>query len=144
MNNLKFRAWDKKLKEMARVVSLSFYDEKSPYKGGSTESFLYFPRLENTALRSFSEIVLEQYTGLKDKNGIEICVGDIVDTHDDEHNSSKLIIEFREGNYVGVDDNVGYEEPISNHQYKDWEVIGNVHENGELLATIYESTPAKR
>lgn len=122
MRELKFRAWLKHENWYVEIEKINFVKNYYSY--------------EDKHFCTQHDIVLEQYAGLKDKNGIEICEGDIVDTYDDEYNSSKLKIEFREGNYVGVDNNVGYEEPISNHHYKGWEIIGNIHENADLINVI--------
>jgi uncharacterized phage protein (TIGR01671 family) len=77
-----------------------------------------------------NDLVIMQYTGLKDKNGVEIYEGDIVEIK--EIGSDKFTVNFRNGCFW-VD-------------YKAWEillwtcvknndakVIGNIYENGNLL-----------
>jgi uncharacterized phage protein (TIGR01671 family) len=63
MRNIKFRAWEKNLKEIIPVNNIDFAS-----------------RMINTgsAWRLFDEIELMQYTGLNDKNGNKIYEGDIV------------------------------------------------------------------
>ena len=71
------------------------------------------------------DYVLEQCTGLKDKNGKLIYEGDIVLVED-----NKCPIEWESENArYNV---VGYGE-IAYLNYNDIEVIGNIHENPELL-----------
>lgn len=88
-----------------------------------------------------------QYTGLMDKNGKRIFEGDMIKPFDDE--IDKMVVEFRQGQFLlcsygerGYMAEYGWEEsgnygcfeaePLSNYG-DDIEVIGNIHDNPELL-----------
>lgn len=131
--DIKFRSWHRKLKSM-----FSWEDIKSHL---------------NTAFNG-SDCILMQYTGIKDKNGFEIYDGDIVKMHwgmmlDMTNNNVDIwrnhAITFCRGD-VGPcrGENVMYwrlGDCANLWDGKDVEVIGNIHENPELLAKgeYYES-----
>lgn len=88
-----------------------------------------------------------QYTSLKDKNGKRIFEGDMIKPFDDE--VDKMVVEFHHGQFLlclygerGYMAEYGWEEegnygcfeaePLSSYG-DDIEVIGNVHDNPELL-----------
>jgi len=78
--------------------------------------------------------ILMQYTGLKDKNGVEIYEGDIINFEHDNKFHVIYYIVFRECNFAITD----YKSKIHNFwlgskRIKDLEIIGNIYENPELL-----------
>lgn len=78
------------------------------------------------------DIVLMQYTGLTDKNGVEIYEGDIVKWQAGLVSGTNAII-YNDGSYcidsTFQDDMSIYQSYASNAL----EVIGNIHQNPELL-----------
>ena len=119
MRELKFRAWDNLEKRMRKAVSLHWQGDKlvSAKLEGDNEPIPIKGRLE-----------IEQYTGLRGRNGAEIYEGDIVDFSsysecDYLDDAGPKVFKFP--------DDYAYLSSMDN-----LEVIGNVHENPELLKRL--------
>lgn len=75
---------------------------------------------------------LMQYTGLKDKNGVEICEGDVIKaTITFMSFQLKGQVVFERGYFgICVPDN---DETLPLYGLSDFEVLGNIYENPELV-----------
>ena len=122
MEGINFRAWDIKTESMRDVLVLDWANGLIDLSGGIIE-------------RRPHEVILMQYTGLKDKNGVEICEGDIVETvYNGEVFAGVVVYDLSEVDFKVTD---GKEKYGRNFQYLAGndknEVIGNIYENQELL-----------
>jgi len=134
---IKFRVWDKKDNLMSRPFGLG-------YRNIVTEDEYYI--CDDSDL-SAEEIEVMEYTGLKDKNGVEIYEGDIVERNMDFWSDSRdiggrqyikkqLIYQIQWGKWCYVKLDKGGKLPHSAFdiiEAREYEIIGNIFENPELL-----------
>jgi uncharacterized phage protein (TIGR01671 family) len=137
MNNIefKFRAWNQ--------------FEKCFYTKPFLISYTGLPFIYNEEHRHIEDfdvvnpamgLIIQQYTGLKDKNGKKIYEGDILSSRqanfpvntnyeifiaEVKFGNGRFYANFRSGLYEIVD--------LLAEQYTDLEIVGNVFENPELL-----------
>lgn len=118
----KFRAWEKKLKEMITVSTIDFR------KGMINTDSLW---------RYFHEVELMQYTGLTDKNGREIYEGDILRLLNSDvlcevvyetPSFCRRWLNPKVSNVRGVEI-----ESMAHNTHVAYEVIGNIYEHKQLL-----------
>ena len=123
----KFRAWMKSLKWMCDVTNISF-DSKfvDICQQGDTERYTEMSV-------EFDEIELMQSTGLFDRNGKEVFIGDIVKCTRGCSHEVYLEKEYG-GTFIGGMPAVYLKGLLSGYAWtEDEEIIGNIYENKELL-----------
>lgn len=100
---------------------------------GKASSILAFAEM------SPDKYIVEQYTGLKDANGKEIYVGDIVKSSYKyaQPKISQVIMEYGNSYILGEDLATGNEMLVSDH-INEIEVISNMHENLYLLEAQHD------
>ncbi|EGO6670397.1 YopX family protein [Enterococcus faecalis] len=154
----KFRAWDKRSKEMWKVSTLHIEDEYVDlFKKNIYENPL------NDPWAKFGDVILMQSTGFKDDNGVEIFEGDVANIHwfytnydpetlgaiENEATAEKVVITKEFGNlgfcWNSGDDWVDLATlalTVQLHE-ESFELLGNVHENPELLEKASEEDDSK-
>lgn len=145
----KFRVWDKTENKMWNVETIYIEDEWVKVNDGSIYG------ITKDLVRDY---VLMQSTGLKDKNGVEIYEGDIIEFEDESFcypfddeaivetiNRAQVIIDKVKGifleNFMVKDSTIAkeykyyYDLPTSEKTifFKECSVVGNVFEDENLL-----------
>ena len=127
-----FKAWDKYHEMIVSIISIDF------------ENKIAYVEQENGDRYDihFDNLIFLQSTGLKDNNGVEIFEGDIVkvSVHNgfDYYDNEVCVVRksrFHSG-LVCIDPNNDMECRIFNQDVLEdyqYEVIGNIYENPELL-----------
>lgn len=129
MREIKFKAWDKNLKEIIPVHNIDFQNKMVNV---------------NSVCRLFDEVELMQFTGFHDKNNREIYDGDIVtnktkDFSGNGFRGKNLIMSVKwdqkECFYRLSVCNKGYFgfKKLTTSTSKDIEVVGNIYVNSDLL-----------
>lgn len=136
MEEIKFRAWDKRTKKLVLIDDLYWFEENGVHENGDC---------------GWS---IEQYTGLKDKNGKDEAyendqfrteINMSPDGISSAHNISFWIpvictIVFRNGSFVGKYEVVSHSEGKYNFTNRtgyvriptEIEIIGNIHEENKI------------
>lgn len=115
---IRFRVWDKAGKRYLENFCVYQY-------GNVSSDGMFLPR---------DEVVVEQDTGLKDRNGKPICQGDIMKYGGEVRWEHDICGEYGCVGFKGVSD--GHYSGEYDSRFD--EVIGNVNENPELLSGLAE------
>ena len=127
----KYRAWDVLAEKMIdEILMISFVRKEiiGKFSDGSTSVPLKFEDERNG-----EDVILMQSTGLKDKNGKEVFVGDIIKCTRGCLHEVYIEKEYG-GTYIGGMPAVylkGLREGYAWTEHE--EIIGNIYENPELL-----------
>lgn len=125
----KYRAWDSWRKRMS-IVDRIYIDTKGVRLYDDFGEYW----------RDFSDVILMQSTGLKDKNGQEIFEGDILTDEGCELDEfwSYVYVIFKGGMWYCMPvQSEGYSGPL-NEFNECYSVTGNVYQNQELLEVDHD------
>ncbi len=152
MKGLRFRVWNKEREYYLDETELAGITPDGRY-------ILYIEEEEVSKLEIEGNYIIEQYTGLKDKNGKEIYEGDILDFDKDFDDSAQRYVPYFDEKLAAFGFKIyGYQDYISESGSEEFEpemsligemenyereeiilytehinIIGNIHENHELL-----------
>lgn len=136
MRELKIRAWHKPYKQMCNVSMLQF-----DYDRTICAAVIIEKPFNDQRLVKIDDLIIEQFTGLKDKNGTEIYEGDIIVQKSLGSNKSgcRGKITYKEDHAAFMFEVYERGKPVmwlflsEFNPEKTCEVIGNIHENSELV-----------
>ena len=132
----KFRAWHIHKQIMCEVIRIDFEQGIITLDLETDDNEYYWMETD----WSFSDAEIMQYTGCRDKNGIEIYEGDVIKDKYDKI----WLVQWYVGAFVitnkipdsdGQTSTYSYFNNLSNHHFY-FEVIGNMWENPELLEVV--------
>ncbi len=133
---LKFRAWDKYSKKFIGLNKNDFFSIRNDGFIGINNSAVENPQ---------KNYILNQFTGLLDKNGKELFDGDIVKFR---HNADNIIggqTEIGEVNFYEQVLGFGFKTGVESWNWMnydedlfDFEIIGNIFENKNLAKKLWK------
>lgn len=135
---IKFRAWDSSLNLMGRVIEIDWVNNTPNYMRVQLFDDMSKVRHYHSA-NHIAEcgLEVEQYTGLKDADGVEVYENDLLETDWIIDSEGYFITELGQVVWRGN----GWKVLVDGNKYdliSAWEengfaVIGNIHQNPELL-----------
>jgi uncharacterized phage protein (TIGR01671 family) len=133
MREIRFRAWDKKLKKWISITQMNFDDK------GKLVYVYAAHNLYGKIDLPLSDLEIVRPSGLKDKNNKEIYEGDIVEIQQPAAYTHG-VVSFMEGSFAFTSEEYPNGERVTVHLHSvkyqsNWklEIIGNIYSNPELL-----------
>lgn len=130
LNRFRFRAWDKTRKSMVGGRgTYPDWDARITFDGVTCE-------IEGDFCEYRPEWILMQSTGLTDKNAVEIFEGDILRTLVTQSPCDQYCLEtvvWSNGGFMLEHPEISKLTPVAWPSHLAIEVIGNIHQNPELL-----------
>jgi len=130
MREIKFRAFTGEEMVILENSGLQYFDFEGSYSLGFTvdgyTGFWAHEQYDSVTEKS-NKYPIMHYTGLKDKNGVEIYEGDIVNSN---YFKNATVVFWRYGWHFNTGKDNHHSFNTASHSF---EVIGNIHENPELL-----------
>ena len=130
-----YGGWDDKDQMFYEIRDIDFYDEDVTVWGCHNKDC---GTCDDTY--KMEDVEVMQYTGCRDKNGLEIFEGDVIkDKYDKVWLVQRYVGSFVITNKIpdsdGQESTYSYFNNLSNHHFY-FEVIGNMWENPELLEVV--------
>ena len=135
---LRLRAWDRTTNQMRGCYGFNEMEREVYVCSVADDEFNGRLKTVHALKRSFDEVVVMQSTGLEDKNGVEIFEGDYLSLIIFEANKEyKGEVVFSKGSFCLTVQIKGHEYTVPFHEMSEvdilLEVLGNIHENPELV-----------
>lgn len=128
MREIEFRAWNTQEKRYYYGVEHA-YDYT--VECSNTGDFIPATSFGEIAECDGSEWIPEQYTGLKDRNGVKIYEGDILEMTN--VGWKYTLVKFHLGIFAFYTEETSFLYPMVRCYWEEGRVIGNIHENKDLI-----------